>query len=265
MAAMMNQFNNLALQGANMAAGAGTAQIPLAPPLQYYLTQDGQYVGMYAPQTQSLPQSQLPDTPYNAYPTTMSYYPQPAYPGYVSGYPLMPGYPSARAGHYYDRSDSLHKDVPGLENRRGSYSTNESAPSTPFYNSLSQRDQGTHIAAVDRSPFGSTPSPQQLSAHPSDQKTVTTYKTIPINIDLDALIMQHPAIPRAVPAVFTPRENMRTLDQSLSNPIPQNRNVYIRGLHPNTDDMMLAAYAGRFGKVETSKAIIDTSTGACKG
>ena len=65
--------------------------------------------------------------------------------------------------------------------------------------------------------------------------------------------------------MFTPRENMRTLEQSLSNPIFGNRNVYIRGLHPNTDDATLAAYATRFGQVETSKAIIDTSTGACKG
>jgi hypothetical protein len=161
----------------------------------------------------------------------------------------------------------LHKDVPGLENRRGSYSTNESAPGTPYYGSVSQREQGTQIAAVDRSPFGSTPSPQQLPIQHGDQQTVKPlpYKTIPINVDLDALLVQHPTIPRAVPAVFTPRENMRTLDQSLSNPIPGNRNVYIRGLHPHTDDETLAAYAARFGKVETSKAIIDTSTGACKG
>jgi hypothetical protein len=82
---------------------------------------------------------------------------------------------------------------------------------------------------------------------------------------VDTLLQQHPAIPHAVPAVFTPRENMRTLEQSLSNPIFGNRNVYIRGLHPNTDDATLAAYSARFGQVETSKAIIDTSTGACKG
>jgi hypothetical protein len=269
MAAMMNQFTGLAIQGANMASSAsamGSTQLPLGSQLQYYLTADGQYLvapaGMYA--AQAMTPAQLPDTSYNGYPTTLPYYPQAAYPGYVPGYPLVPGYPSTRAGYYSDRSDSLHKDVPGLENRRGSYSTNESAPSTPYYGSISQREQGTHIAAVDRSPFGSTPSPQQLPAH-NDPKAITAYKTIPINIDLDALIMQHPAIPRAVPAVFTPRENMRTLDQSLSNPIQGNRNVYIRGLHPNTDDHMLAAYADRFGKVETSKAIIDTSTGACKG
>lgn len=269
MAAMMNQFNGLAIQGANMASGAstmGSTQLPPGSQFQYYLTPDGQYViapaSMYSAQT--VPQAQMPDTAYTGYPTALPYYPQAPYPGYVPGYPLLSGYPSARAGYYTDRSDSLHKDVPGLENRRGSYSTNESAPSTPYYGSISQREQGTHIAAIDRSPFGSTPSPQQIPAH-TDQKGLAPYKTIPINIDLDALLMQHPAIPRAVPAVFTPRENMRTLDQSLSNGTPGNRNVYIRGLHPNTDDQMLAAYAGRFGKVETSKAIIDTSTGACKG
>ncbi|TVY25317.1 Sporulation-specific protein [Lachnellula hyalina] len=263
MAAMMNQFNGLAIQGANMASGASTMG---STQLQYYLTQDGQYLvapaGMYSAQTMA--PAQIPDTTYTGYPTTLPYYPQAPFPSYVPGYPLLSGYPSARAGYYSDRSDSLHKDVPGLENRRGSYSTNESAPSTPYYGSISQREQGTHIAAIDRSPFGSTPSPQQIPAH-TDQKGLAPYKTIPINIDLDALLMQHPAIPRAVPAVFTPRENMRTLDQSLSNQMPGNRNVYIRGLHPNTDDQMLAAYAGRFGKVETSKAIIDTSTGACKG
>ncbi|TVY19458.1 Sporulation-specific protein 5 [Lachnellula arida] len=268
MAAMMNQFNGLAIQGANMASGAstmGSTQLQPGSQLQYYLTPDGQYV--IAPASvysQTMAPAQMPDTTYTGYPTALPYYHQAPYPGYVPGYPLLSGYPSARAGYYSDRSDSLHKDVPGLENRRGSYSTNESAPSTPYYGSISQREQGTHIAAIDRSPFGSTPSPQQIPAH-TDQKGLAAYKTIPINIDLDALLMQHPAIPRAVPAVFTPRENMRTLDQSLSNGTPGNRNVYIRGLHPNTDDQMLAAYAGRFGKVETSKAIIDTSTGACKG
>ncbi|KAK7958160.1 RNA binding protein MSSP-2 [Apiospora saccharicola] len=82
---------------------------------------------------------------------------------------------------------------------------------------------------------------------------------------MDALLTRDPAIPQAVPAVFTPQENMKTLEQSLTNPIPGNRNVYIRGLHPTTDDDTLYKYAARFGRVETSKAIIDTTTGACKG
>jgi hypothetical protein len=268
MAAMMSQFAGLGLPGANMASAAtiGASQIPMTTS-QYFMTAEGQLLmapaGVY---TQPLTPTQLPDNSYGSYPATLPYFAQASYPGYVPGYPMLP-YTPGRAAYYPDRADQLHKDVPGLENRRGSYSTNESAPGTPYYGSVSQREQGTHIAAVDRSPFGSTPSPQQLPIQHADQQAVKplAYKTIPINVDLEALLVQHPAIPRAVPAVFTPRENMRTLDQSLSNPIPGNRNVYIRGLHPNTDDDTLAAYAARFGKVETSKAIIDTSTGACKG
>ncbi|KAJ5042341.1 uncharacterized protein L3040_004892 [Drepanopeziza brunnea f. sp. 'multigermtubi'] len=202
--------------------------------------------------------------PYSAYggAAPMPYFAAGAYPSYYSAMQYVPYTPS-RVSSY---AEQLYKDVPGLENRRGSYSTtNESAPGTPHYGST-HREGGTHIAAIDRSPFGSTPSPRELPVqHAEHQAKSLPYKTIPINIDLDALLTQHPAIPRAVPAVFTPRESMRTLDQSLSNPIPGNRNVYIRGLHPNTDDETLAAYAARFGKVETSKAIIDTSTGACKG
>lgn len=271
LSAMMNQFAGLALPNANMASAAAAAMGAQIPSMQYYLTAEGQYLmaptGLYPQQPMAAP-TQIADGSYNPYQAALPYLAGAAYPGYVPGYPMLP-YASHRtgsAGYYADRSEH-QKDVPGLENRRGSYSTNESAPSTPYYGALAQREQGgTHIAA-DRSVFGSTPSPQQLAVQHPDNQAVKPlpYKTIPINVDVDALLAQSPPIPRAVPAVFTPRESMRTLDQSLSNPIAGNRNVYIRGLHPNTDDETLAAYAARFGKIETSKAIIDTSTGACKG
>ncbi len=270
MSAMMNQFAGLGLPGANIASAAalGATQLGLSTNQYFYNPADNTYLvapAMYP--TQPLAPTQHAENAYAPYASALPYFAQGAYPGYVPGFPLMPYTPNrGAAGYYPDRSDQLHKEVPGLENRRGSYSTNESAPGTPYYGSISQREQGTQIAAVDRSPFGSTPSPQQLPIQAEQQAVkALPYKTIPINVDLDGLLIQHPAIPRAVPAVFTPRENMRTLDQSLSNPIPGNRNVYIRGLHPQTDDETLAAYTARFGKVETSKAIIDTSTGACKG
>ncbi|KAL3419800.1 RNA recognition domain-containing protein [Phlyctema vagabunda] len=268
MGTLLNQFAGLN----TMAPGApamnvGSNQVPM-PPSQYYYTQDGQLLfaapGMY--QAPSLAPTQLAENSYNSYGAALPYLAQVPYHGYA-GYQVVP-YTPGRTAYYPDRavSDALNKEVPGLENRRGSYSTTESTPGTPFYGSLTQREAATHIAMTDRSPFGSTPSPQQLSTHnvqPGGKPL--PYKTAPLDADIDALIRQQPAIPLAVPAVFTPRENMRTLDQSLSNPIYGNRNVYIRGLHPNTDDETLAAYAARFGKVETSKAIIDTSTGACKG
>jgi hypothetical protein len=270
MNAIMNQFAGLTLPPGNTAsASANTCANHLAVTAgnaQFYMTQDGQIFcgpapGMYPPQP--LAPGQLADGSYG-FPAAMPYLAQTAY-GYVPGYSMLP-YTPGRAGYYPDRSEYLHKDVPGLENRRSSYSTNESVPGTPYYVPTSLRDQSTQIAPADRSPFGSTPSPQQFALpQPQQAAKSLSYKAIPVDVDISALVLQHPAIPRAVPAVFTPRESMRTLDQSLSNPIYGNRNVYIRGLHPQTDDSTLAAYAARFGKVETSKAIIDTSTGACKG
>jgi hypothetical protein len=261
MAAIMNQFAGLTLPGGNMA----TNPVPSGANSQLYVTADGQFFCAPAPTNNMYPaQSLAPSLADNAYayPSTLPYLGQAAY-NYIPGYPMMP-YTPGRSGYYGD--NHLHKDVPGLENRRSSYSTNESTPGTPYYGAAALREHGTQIAAVDRSPFGSTPSPQQLPLpHVQHNGKSLSYKTIPVDVDIDALLMQSPEIPRAVPAVFTPRESMRTLDQSLSNPIYGNRNVYIRGLHPNTDDETLAAYAARFGKVETSKAIIDTSTGACKG
>jgi hypothetical protein len=266
LASIISSFSqtHLGVPGANISATSNGLSVGTN---SYFYTADGQLIyapatGMYA--TQTIAPTQLPDGSYDSFPATLQYLPQGAYPGYVPGYPMLP-YTPGRSSLYSDRSDILHKGVPGLENRRGSYSTDESSPGTPYYGSMSLRDHGTYIAAVDRSPIYSTPSPQLAIPHLGQVSKPLPYKNVGHNVDIDALLQQHPAIPRAVPAVFTPRENMRTLEQSLSNPIFGNRNVYIRGLHPNTDDATLAAYTARFGQVETSKAIIDTSTGACKG
>ncbi|KZL71613.1 RNA binding protein MSSP-2 [Colletotrichum tofieldiae] len=187
-------------------------------------------------------------------------------------YPMMPFTPGrAVSGStvLQDRTNRGHNDLPGLENRRhsgGSYTTTESAPTTPFYNGGSKNDKVPRVAALDRSTY-TTPSPQQvvggnIFVEPAAKHGIIN---IPVDRNLEELLKQDPAVPKAVPAVFTPATQMKTLDQSLENRIPGNRNVYIRGLHPTTDDDLLFRFAARFGDVETSKAIIDTSTGACKG
>ncbi|RFU32869.1 hypothetical protein B7463_g3442, partial [Scytalidium lignicola] len=267
---LLNQFAGLNFPTGSMAPTAtipvSSGQVPLGPN-QYFYTSSGQlvytgpslYTGSFSP-------TSLGESTYRGYATSLPFVQQPSYPGYVPGYPVLP-YTPQRTGYFTEGVDRHHKEVPGLENRRSSSSTNESTPGTPYYASIAQRDQVTKIVAIDQSPFGSTPSPNDLAIYPMVHQTVKPlpYTMIRPNVDIDTLLQQHPPIPRAVPAVFTPRESIRTLDQSLSNPIPGNRNVYIRGLHPDTDDEKLAAYAARFGKVETSKAIIDTATGACKG
>jgi hypothetical protein len=238
-------------------------------------THDGQIV--YIPSANIVPAPPAAPTHYSP---GLGCAPQATYPGCVPGYSMMPyeyphPHPQARQGYVPgpDHREIMHKDVfvplPGLDNRRGSHSTNESVPGTPFYGSWGHRDHGTVI----RSPIFSTPSPPNPNQnHISHNLNVPQagnllpYKSIPINYDFDApVVQQPPPIPHAVPAIFTPREKLRTLEQSLSNPIHGNRNVYIRGLHPDTTDKTLAAYAGRFGRVETSKLIVNTSTGACKG
>ncbi|KAI1337401.1 hypothetical protein F5Y15DRAFT_390150 [Xylariaceae sp. FL0016] len=131
---------------------------------------------------------------------------------------------------------------------------------------MASREQSARVAVSERSTY-TTPSPQQLvgGGFPQQQKAYYAALPAPVDRDLEVLLKQEPAVPCAVPAVFTPQESMKSLEQSLINHIPGNRNVYIRGLHPTTDDDLLLKFTERFGKVETSKAIIDTATGACKG
>ncbi|KLU81901.1 sporulation-specific protein 5 [Magnaporthiopsis poae ATCC 64411] len=155
------------------------------------------------------------------------------------------------------------RELPTLENRRGSYSTSatESAPHTPFFGTAGDRGHVTRVASAERSSY-TTPSPQQpFSGTPIPQTAVKA--TAANDPEIDRILTDPPAIPRAVPAVFT--DHVKTLEQCLDNRIPGNKNVYIRGLHPTTDDELLQKYAERFGEVDQSKAIIDTSTGACKG
>jgi len=186
-------------------------------------------------------------------------------PYYGMGIPSMgmPAYTGVNVRtnvHHPARLERGHSDnVPGLENRRGSYSTTESTPATPYWAGFSHREPGPRVASHDRSAY-TTPSPQAIVFD------VPKPVSAPISESaLVALLEQDPPVPKAVPAVFTPPGQMKTLEQSLENRIPGNRNVYIRGLHPTTDDELLYLFSARFGAVETSKAIIDTGTGACKG
>ncbi|VBB83917.1 Putative Sporulation-specific protein 5 [Podospora comata] len=217
---MTAQEQPVAYQGYSVPVHVG-----LAPEAAYGYSVSGQYPvqGNYAP---------LP-VPYHAMPYT-------------------PG----RVASYADRSSS---EVPALENRRGSYSTTESTPATPFFGSASERGAGSRVA-VFRSSY-TTPSPEQIVMPGTAPKASSQ----PIDEELLELLKVNPAIPEAVPAVFTPPTHIKSIEQCLENRIHGNRNVYIRGLHPTTDDDLLHRYASRFGTVEQSKAIIDTATGACKG
>lgn len=246
MGAVMNQFSTLALPaGPNIPTSSNMAQIQAHHAYCGPQEQQVAYQGYSVP----LHVGMAPETAYSfglsgQFPVQSGFAPLPV------PYHAMPYTPGRVASYAADRSS----EVPGLENRRGSYSTTESTPATPFFGSASERGSASRVA-VFRSSY-TTPSPEQLVVPKAPQ---------PIDEDLLLLLKQDPPIPDAVPAVFTPPSHTKSIEQCLENRIHGNRNVYIRGLHPTTDDELLHKYASRFGKVEQSKAIIDTSTGACKG
>lgn len=180
---------------------------------------------------------------------------------------IMP-YGTPRAASYGgDRLErGFQRELPALDNRRASYSTTatESTPGTPFFGGMGgDGHKAPRILSGDRSSY-TTPSPQQLAASSMIGQVTPKGKRI-AEADLRALMEQDPPIPAAVPAVFTTPEQRKSLDQCLENRIEGNKNCYIRGLHPTTDDDLLLKFCQRFGEVEQSKAIIDTATGACKG
>lgn len=272
MNAVMSQFSALGINGPGMGANSvsmGMNPMLLSPPFGFLNDGTAVFSGGIPPSIAQMP-GQVPIPPEQPYYVTPQGYAYPTtwMPASREAMIHNPAALRELISRYEPEKLSMPQhDVPGLENRRASYSTNESTPATPaFFGSTASRDPSVRVAVFERSTF-TTPSPQQITSNGIAQqpKGFATIGVAPDDRDLGKLINMEPPIPQAVPAVFTPQENMKTLEQSLSNPIPGNRNVYIRGLHPTTDDELLYKFAERFGRVETSKAIIDTATGACKG
>ena len=189
------------------------------------------------------------------------YYAQPTGPMVNNG-----AYNGYLAGQYGDSPPSWNSSrvtsgqMPSLVTPRRSSggSSNEHAdlPGTPF---TQYSGYGGGVPIFDNSPGSvyswSTPSPARFSFN-----NVKSQKA-EIPVDLQVACQRSPAIPKAVPAPYSP---VKPLDRRLENPNGIT-NVYIRGLQPDTTDEMLYDLAVRFGEIESSKAIIDMSTGLCKG
>ncbi|KAI8685890.1 RRM domain-containing protein [Fusarium keratoplasticum] len=234
---LLSQFQGMSLGGMGM-PNTHSAPIHMAPP--YMLGSDGHFVLAPVQGSQTIPLGHSNENGYTNYANGAFSNP---YMG--MHFPLMPFTPG-RANAVHTRAD-------------------QSAPATPFYaGGVAHQENGPRVASLDRSAY-TTPSPQQLGLMPAHAEASKSKLSPMSERALDELLEKKPSIPKAVPAVFTPAAQMKGVEQSLQNPIPGNRNVYIRGLHPTTDDELLYHYASRFGPVETSKAIIDTGTGACKG
>lgn len=234
----------------------GSIQLNGSMPFVYgnqFMFTEGQFVN-------GTGQSGVPTPPSAAY-TNNGYY------GFAAPYPnYSPSWTTSRVPS---------GEVPSLITpRRGSSSSNENdLPGTPF---TQYTGYGNGVAVTDQSPhsFGawSTPSPSQA------RFSIPKPGPVPyIPLSLQILCQQEPAIPRAVPAPYSPQ---KPLDQRLVNRhgiTSESRlrtaiiiwltltDVYVRGLQPNTTDEMLFQYAARFGEINSHKAIIDHETKKCKG
>lgn len=197
----------------------------------------------------------------------LQYVPTGMFPNFVSNTNVMAASMPAYGWPY-----SLQNDVPGLDaNRRGSWSSNdENGPTTPGVPINVHQDYYAHSAGPDRPPIigfpYATPSPssiiQPYVAGPMQPMKCSDNKNYE-SVNLDILTQQPPAIPRAVPALWTNQEDL-SLAKCLQNP-EGITNIYIRGFLPEVTDQDVHDYAARFGEIESCKAIIDMDTGKCKG
>lgn len=197
----------------------------------------------------------------------MQYIPTGMFPNFVSNTNMVTGSMPSYGWPY-----SFQNEVPGLDaNRRGSWSSNdENGPTTPGMAMNAHQDYYANTANLDRGSMVSfpyaTPSPpsiiQPYVAGPMQPMKCPDNKNYE-SVNLDMLTQQPPAIPRAVPALWTNQEDL-SLAKCLQNP-EGITNIYIRGFLPEVTDQDVHDYATRFGDIESCKAIIDMDTGKCKG
>ncbi|KAI9772480.1 MAG: hypothetical protein M1840_000685 [Geoglossum simile] len=207
---------------------------------------------------------------HTGYPVSMPY------ASHVYQYPTVyPQYYSASAPYPYGYAIQMMPVTP--PNSMGSLSSNasEQSPQTPYHGVSTYSNQNS---SIDHSPLNGYPysnnSASYMAFSPSGPVSLQSHHEYPrlgsyVRDALDRhpfayLLSLYPTIPWAIPAVYTAKTSLKTLEESLQNPL-RIKNVYIRGLAPGTTDELLLAYAARFGKVVTHKAMIEPQNGACKG
>ena len=155
-------------------------------------------------------------------------------------------------------------EIPDLARRNSLSSNEEYGPRTPFYAAQSLGPGGKMIVPDNSPQTWTSLSPLLGQAVQASPQQLWREANGYVVIDLDALCMKAPAIPKPIPAIFSGDKSRGTLETSLENKT-HTTNVYIRGLHPNTTDEMLNAYGSRFGIIESAKSMIDQHTSLCKG
>lgn len=187
------------------------------------------------------------------------------YPNVNPGCSILPGTIPGYAAPYLMNGDAQD---PNLQKRHSWGSNEENKPVAQSSSETGTQQEyypSTTVPSMDGSslqsyPYSNISQPLAPPCLPLQMmKTSTGY----VLQDLEALTQQEPAIPRAVPAMWTNPSEM-TLAKCLENR-EGITNVYMRGFLPETTDEMLHAYASRFGKIDRCKAIVDLDSSLCKG
>ncbi|KAJ5120876.1 Nucleotide-binding alpha-beta plait [Penicillium bovifimosum] len=210
-------------------------------------------------------------TVFNGVPTVPSFLPNPALgkADQTGQYSYLPAgvWPSPMVTGAYS-------SWPYMANYDMQYGTKQPAWNVPHDNKEAHGEDNAQVqyypsnvahgidgTAMSNYPYGGMV-PPQLGQIPLPLQMMKTHNGYVVQ-DLEALTQQDPAIPRAVPAMWTNPSDL-TLAKCLENR-EGITNVYIRGFLPETTDEVLHAYAARFGKIDRCKAIVDLDTGLCKG
>jgi len=190
----------------------------------------------------------------NGYPMALGQYQQAAYHSVPNG-------PHTPRNNAWMPSQGIQQIPELVAPRRSSWSSNEEqSPQTP----LDGYNQAVLISGQSPTTWSTTPSPIQAQ-YPYNQQVAKAPHGVYVYYDFWKWTQQEPAIPPPVPAIHSGQDGGRgSLDKILDNR-NGTTNVYIRGLQPNTDDKMLEGYGRRFGEISSQKAIIEMSTGTCKG
>ena len=184
----------------------------------------------------------------------MPYMPNTMFPGFMGN-----GMPATGLSNYA-WPYALTPSTAGMDTgRRTSWSSNEeNMAAQPVVNNAAPQDYYNPMACM---PMTASQS-QHYIAGPIQPMKCNDNKSYEM-ANLDELVAREPAMPRAVPALWTNQEEL-SLAKCLQNP-EGITNVYIRGFMPDTTDEDLEGWAARFGEIESCKAIIEQDTGKCKG
>ncbi|KAI9801742.1 MAG: hypothetical protein M1825_003114 [Sarcosagium campestre] len=166
--------------------------------------------------------------------------------------------------------ESSSTDLPSLDNRRSSsgsgndqdYPSSPMTPETPmidaFGNIIISQSDGSLINSYgyedDSGSHSSNPNVIQMIPASALSRLSPSYTE---NGEAEEVIIPAPSFRH-------PSQPRKSLARCLENPFGV-ANVYISGLHINTTDEMLLGYAQKFGKVSSSKSIVNEAGVCIKG